>query len=67
MKRIFVQALAGGALAALSMSAQATTIIATFNSMTRQLRDLIGSLENRVRLFRELMGGGAGATAAGMP
>jgi hypothetical protein len=36
MKRIFVQALAGGAIAALSMSAQATTIIATFNSMTPQ-------------------------------
>jgi hypothetical protein len=34
MKRILVQALAGGAIAALSMSAQATTIIATFNSMT---------------------------------
>jgi hypothetical protein len=36
MKRILVHALAGSAIAALSMSAEATTISATFNSMTPQ-------------------------------
>jgi MYXO-CTERM domain-containing protein len=34
MKRILIKTLAGGMLAALSTGAQATTIIATFNSMT---------------------------------
>jgi hypothetical protein len=36
MKRILIQTLAGGVMATLSMTAQATTIIATFNSMTPQ-------------------------------
>lgn len=36
MKRILIQTLAGGVIAGLSMTAQATNIIATFNSMTPQ-------------------------------
>lgn len=36
MKRILIQTLAGGVIATLSMTAQATNIIATFNSMTPQ-------------------------------
>lgn len=36
MKRILIQTLAGGIIASLSMTAQATNIIATFNSMTPQ-------------------------------
>jgi len=36
MKRILIQTLAGGVIASLSMTAQATNIIATFNSMTPQ-------------------------------
>ena len=36
MKRILIQTFAGGVIATLSMTAQATNIIATFNSMTPQ-------------------------------